>query len=363
MTITSMPTIVQLPVPVVRRLPETGAVRQAAHDYQRLRLLALGIEPSDVRARAMVELGRSDAPSRVRDLEAILREEAAPPRLRHLAALLLGQIDSDSARRALRTALEAGGPRRLIGTVAQSLGRIGDRVAFEAQVKASQLLTGVPLAQARFALQLIAHRHDHLDRPGPPQEEPELVPLPGEGACNFELRPANPIEAQLALRSLASEPFGVELDEPTAHVIRCERSHSVLFLNRHIAAVPDVRYLLVSKSFAGLVARRSEATGLYSTSLIVLTTPNADGNGMGVSVYQPNGTLVLAGGAALLGEGLAFALRSVMRRGAFAAHVEGSLERGAISLTVARTGCSLRDVGRPAAGSRSSVPAHGPSGR
>ena len=89
-----MSTTVRLPVPVLRRISEAGDVLRAAQDHDRLRRLALGFEPSETRARAIVELARTDAPTRIRDLEAILGNEATPARLRHLAAMQLGQIDA-----------------------------------------------------------------------------------------------------------------------------------------------------------------------------------------------------------------------------------------------------------------------------
>ena len=347
-----MPTTVRLTVPTPRRLEATSDPWQAALDYDQLRLLALGVEPSDIRARAMVALARSDAPSRVRDLETVLGDAATAVRLRYLAAQLLGHIDDDSARHALHTALATPDPR-LVGAIAQSLGRIGGRVAFEAVHEASARLTGVALVQARFALRLLAHRLD-LDLPEWPGEEVVLLPVPGDEGHRLNVSRASAIQAQIASRSLARAPFGLELNELTAHEIRCADARSMVLLDRGLGATPDLRALFSRKRVAGLVGR-AEESGLYSASLVVLTRPVEGGLALVISAYQPNGTLVLTGSATRRDEGLAFELRSVARRGGFAAQVDGTLVGGAIAFSTARTGGVLHHVGRPARAPHSRV--------
>lgn len=61
-----------------------------------------------------------------------------------------------------------------MGTIAQSLGRIGDRAAYMALQRALSASMGGARAQAVFALRLIAHRLD-LELPESPKEAPALV--------------------------------------------------------------------------------------------------------------------------------------------------------------------------------------------
>ncbi len=340
-----MPTTVQLPVVVARRLAESSDPWQAAVDHEHLRLLALGLEATDLRGRAIVALANTDAPSRIGDLETILLEESTPARFRHLAATLLGRVESAGARDALVAGLGSSDPR-LVGQVAQSLGRIGDRSAFKPIEKASAKLSGVPLAQARFALRLLAHRLD-LELPDWQEDEVVLLPKPGEDGNRFVLTSAHPIEAQIAARSLAQEPFGIELNESSAQEIRCDESRLMLMLDRNIGLTSVHQPLLARKRFAGIVGRRAEASGLYSAALLMLTTPAPRGKSATISLYQPNGTLVLTGTLALEDETLTFELRGVARRGGVAMHVKGAVTDDGISLTTARVGCSARNVGQP----------------
>jgi hypothetical protein len=322
-----------------------GAAIRAALDHERLRRLALGIEPSELRAQAILELGRSDAPARGRDLAAVLSDAATPLRLRHLAAAQLGRVDSEVARLALTQAL-ATPDRRLAGAIARSLGRIGDRAALRALVKASASLSGAALTQAHFAIRLVAHRLD-LALPELPEESPEASPAPPVGLGPFELGPAGGVEIQMALRALAHEPFGIELDERSAHSIRCDGAQCVLLWNRSLDLATDPRRLLTRKALAGIVARRAQGADAYAASLVLLTSPDAEGRAVSVAVHQTNGTVTLIGRARPRGEGLAFELGSVQRRGAFAARIEGTLVGSAIVLDVARVASWRHNVGRP----------------
>jgi hypothetical protein len=340
-----MPVTVRLPVPEGRPARAIRAVVRAAVDHERLRRLALGVESSELRAHAILELGRSDAPTRARDLETVLADTAAALRHRHLAATLLGRIDSPVARLALAQALATADPR-LAGAIARSLGRIGDRAALKALVKASASLAGVPLAQARFAMRLIAHRLD-LALPELPDAAAKANAAPPEALRPFQLAPAGAVEVQMALRALAHEPFGIELDGRSAHAIRCDGSQAVLFMNRDLDLATDVRRLLTRKALAGVVARRADGAETYSASLVILTSPDAEGKVVSVTAHQTSGTLTLIGSARPRGEGLSFELRGVQRRGGFAARLEGILAGSAIVLDTARVASCRDAVGRP----------------
>jgi len=348
-----MPVTVRLPVPQGRPAREIPAVIRAAIDRERLRRLALGIERSELRAHAILELGRSDAPTRTRDLEAVLANAEAPLRHRHLAATVLGRIDSEVSRSALARALPTP-DQRLAGAIARSLGRIGDRAALRALVKASDSLTGVALAQARFAIRLIGHRLD-LALPDLPDETPPASAAPPEALRPFDFGPAGAVEIQMALQALAHEPFGIELDERSAHAIRCDGSQSVLFLNRDLDLTTDARRLLTRKALAGVVARRADGAETYSAWLVILTSPDAEGKAVSVSAHQASGTPTLIGSARSRGEGLAFELRGVQRRGGLAARIEGILAGSAIVLDTARVASWRDTVGRPAEGRRRQV--------
>jgi hypothetical protein len=342
-----MPTLVHLPVDAPRHLDDRGQYSASAEAHQSLRRLALGADPTPLRARAIAELACTDAPSRIRDLGAIVGDNTTPLRLRQLAAILLGRIDAASAREVLIDAL--GWPdQRLVGCVAQSLGRLGARAAFKAIEKAAAKFTGTPLAQARFALRLLAHRLN-LTLPEWPDDAMKPAPRPGEAAATFRVTRAHPVDVEIASRSLALEPFGIELDESTARQIRCDGGSMMLFLNRGVD-FDDPRALLSRKQFLGLAGRRSDDSGLYAPALLFLTTPvkGEGGEGVEVSAYHPNGSRLLAGRLVIRKDGLGFELRGVARRGALILDVEGTLAGREIAVSRALVGCRRTASGRPA---------------
>ncbi len=334
----------RLPVPSLRLLSDPERLRRAAHDHDQLRAVALGATPGEQRARAVAALAASDDPRRVQDLESICRDGRADADVRHLSATLLGRIDTAPARAALLALLDT--PGTPAGAVAQSLGRTGERAAFDALARATAGWTGVTLTRARFAMRLIAHRCD-LYLQEPEDAGPEFVTMSADDMRDVVWRPSNVLAAQIALRSLAAEPFGIELDSQTAQMIRCGRSQLVFLLNRSLGSPLDIRTLQRRKTIAGIVARQSPQRGLYDASMLVLTTPRADGSGTRIACYAPNGTLVLAGSGAQRGSHLAFECRSVRRRGAYAARIAGDLGSGGFTVTSAKSGRLLRDVARP----------------
>ena len=87
-----------------------------------------------------------------------------------------------------------------------------------------------------------------------------------------------------------------------------------------------------------------------AASLVILTSPDAEGKAVCVSAHQTSGTLALIGRARPRGEGLAFELRSVARRGGFLARIEGILAGSAIVLDTAQVASWRSSVGRPAGG-------------
>jgi hypothetical protein len=330
--------------PSLQFVDDAGQVRRAAREHARLRRAALGQERGDGRASAVIALAGSDDPRRVHDLETIARDEQSPADVRQLAAFLLGRIDTDAARTALLALLDT--PQVPAGTVAQSLGRIGHREAFEALSRVASGWDGLAKKRAQFAMRLIAHRWNlDFDEPGEP--EPQLVPLLADDMRDIVWRPASTLATQIALRSLAAEPFGIDLDDRGAQSIQCGATQLIFLLNRMVESPIDAHVLLHRKTIAGVVTRRSSQSGLYDVSTLVLTTPLTDRRGIGIACYMPNGTLVFAGAALSTASGLAFECRSVTRRGAYAARIAGALHANGLDVAAAQSGRLLRDVAKP----------------
>lgn len=318
---------------------------RVARDHEQLRALALGLEPTAARARAIIALADTDTTSREPVLGSILQDKETPARFRHLAATLLGRIDSDAARAALLNALDDA-DERLVGQVAQSLGRIGDSRVAAPLAKATAALHGRPRAQAQFALRLLAHRFD-LEFPDEPLDDVPLLPRPGDEAQRVRAMRADPIEAQLAARAMAREPFGIELNEQSAQQFVCDDAWSVALFDRSLGAPPLDPRLFARKRLAAVVGRKAGDDGLYSPSLLLLTSPRHKNGAIPLALYQPNGTLTMIGAATARKDGLAFELQSVARPGAVAIWIQGVLAGDAIRLEAGRTECSRRSVGHP----------------
>ena len=330
------------PTPSLRYVTD-GDVRRAAGDHDRLRSVALGI--GEQRGRAIFAVAASDDPRRVHDLETIVRDEHAPADVRQLAAYLLGRIDTAAARTALLALLDV--PHAPAGTVAQSLGRIGERSAFDALARASASWTGYPRVQAQFAMRLIAHRGD-LDFPEPGKPEPELVPLIADDLHDFVWRPAGALVTQIALRSLNAEPFGIELDDRAAQLIQCGTSQFIFLLNRALGSPIDVQTLLHRKTIAGILARQSSQNGLYRRIDGHVDDAARSRAGRRHRLLRSKRHAGARRGGAPLAVGLAFECRSVKRRGAYAARIAGVLGAEGFAVTAAQSGRLLRDVARPA---------------
>lgn len=292
------------------------------------------------RSQAMVALARSSLPTRERDLENILVSVSTPSRYRHLAALLLGQVNTSLAVSILTDALDGAEPR-LCGTIARGLGRLGDAAAYAALAKAGKGLGGVPLAQIQFAQRLIAHRVD-LEVP---VTDPEAVVIPfaPDEALPVPFVAATACEIDDAFTSLAADPYGIELNEHAAYAMRCGPSRLVLALNRAIGDPFDARCLRQRKWIAGVVARQSDS-GPYSVMLLLLTAPVRHSNGCTIEAWRPTGTRAVAGAGVEQNDGLLFSVRGIERRAGYAAWFEGLAGASQVEMRRSLSGVLLHRV-------------------
>lgn len=335
------------PSSILQSVSSDAARRALAESYADLRRQALALEPSTTRARAILQVGQSDVPSRVDDLASILRDSRTPDRLRHLAATLLGKIDRDAAREILGEALDRV-DARLTGRCALSLARIGDASAIPRLRQAVGAVDGVPRTQIQFALRMIAHRHESTGPDGPEPYAPESKAAYIE-PCAQELqpvmvRPADLVTAQTALGDLEREPFGVEWSESSAQVVRCIGSLSVLFLSEALRREGGLVSLRHRRAIAGIVARSTEASATFSPHLLILSAPASHAGAVDLDAYHPTGVLAFGGRAYLDGDRLSFELRGIQRQGGYAAHVTGFVDPDGLRVERALVGQLLRDV-------------------
>jgi len=161
--------------------------------------------------------------------------------------------------------------------------------------------------------------------------------LEPESSCArpFRIKQADEADAELCLRSLARQPFGIEFSETPIYQARCGRNTWMIALNREFSAKDCVITLGRRNAFFGVVALRSEQTRLYSAAFLLLTSPTRERDAVDILVYRPNGKLTFRGTARMAGSRAEFAIRSVAQPGAFAVKIEGAFADGALDIRTA----------------------------
>ena len=136
----------------------------------------------------------------------------------------------------------------VLAGVMKALGRIGDRSALDAIVAARKYATGSAAMPAEFAATLIAHR---TARKSVRHRLPDwdLLELELHCARPFRITQADGADAELCLRSLAAQPFGLEFAEHPMYQVRCGRNTLMIVFNRDFAAEASVESLQRRRAF------------------------------------------------------------------------------------------------------------------
>ena len=318
-------------VPTISEDPDCDT---GSPSLRRLREIVAGKDETYPRSQSMAMLLRTDFPNKHRDFEAVLENEREPPELRYLAAIHLGTMATPAALEILVRNSRVRDERVLAG-VMKALGRIGDRSALDAITAARQYATGAAARQAEFAATLIAHRTGSEEYAPPVAVTASLLELDLHCARPFRVTRADGADAELCLRSLAGQPFGIEFAEHPMYQVRCGRKTSMILLNREFTTEASVESLQRRRAFLGVVAARSEDTRLYSVAQLMLTAPAEGKDEIRLFIHRPNGDLAFAGTAQVAENCAGFSIRAVPRPGAFAVSIEGRFEDGKLDITTA----------------------------
>ena len=298
-------------------------------ELARLRRVVLGQDDGFPRAEAMAMLAATDYPNVHRDLATVLLNEAEASETRVPAAMTLWRLGSVQAAEVLERAL-AVNDQSTLAAVFTALGRIGPQTALAAIVQARRRARGLARARADFAATLIAHRYGLPGHVVTPPSSKEFLPVSSGAVRAFRVTRADAAEAELGLRSLAHEPVGVDLSERDAYRLRCDGNAWLLLLGADLSE-EGAPGLLGRKAVAAVVASKQEATGLYSTRFLVLTSPVRGSRSAAVTVHRGTGELAFAGEAKVDGGEVAFAVRAVKAQGAFPVRFSGAWARGRLS--------------------------------
>jgi len=327
---------IEPPFKLVPRISEVAITDPDEVSLRKLRDAVAGRSPQLTRSRAMEILLASDFPNKHRDLQAVLMNDGESPEVRAMAALYLGKVNTPAAREVL---VEASSARDtlVLGAVASALGRIGDETSLEVVSRILDGANGLAAEQARFAAALLSHR---LDVRGPELQTPnsdDYLKLPPEAARPFRVEQTGSNEAELCLRSLADQSFGIELAEHPMYQVRCGNNAWMLLLSRDAVFPGATERLRTSKSLAGIIAIKDRTTRLYSSAFLVLTAPSKQSDGVAILIHRTTGDLIFAGTMQVVGRRASFALGAVRRPGAFPMELSGSIEDGYLDIHSARS--------------------------
>ncbi len=307
------------------------------YSLEELRAAALRGEGELSRPLALALLSRVDYAQKVRDMSRLLMDDAETPRLRGMAATVLGQLGTRSAVNALQRALAVTDDVALRG-VLQGLSVAGGEAASTA-VRTLSRRRGVVGDAVRNTGVLLRHR---LGAAG-------AGPVRPSGTLRVSTKHAQPIEVRSATASRAAEAVeSVRQEEPAlrltpsgAIALRCI-DRDLLFVFSDEAVTGGVARLASANAQAGVVALRRVLEGSgWEVKHHVLTEPMKDGT-IGITVTSVRGRALYAGTAAVHGEQASFVLRALDTRGVAAVDVRGTFARGRLSITQARTDVRVR---------------------
>lgn len=295
-------------------------------------------------------LASSDYPNKHRELEAVLEDVSAPPRVRYLAALNLPRCDQRAAHQILVRATRFHEQRVLAG-VMRALGQIGGKDALDAINHVAPNVSGAARAHAEFAAILIAHRlglEGYAPRITSPADVLELAPEAGE---RLRIRPALSKDVERSLTSLGPRPYGIELAEQPMYEFRCDRCSGMILLNREYTNVDSLAVLRKRSAIFAIGALRDEALGAYSAAALFLTAPPpvAGAEKISISVHLTNGERVFGGEASLADGAASWKLHAVRRLGAFPVRAEGAFKDGALRIDLAASATRIVGKARPQA--------------
>ncbi len=355
-------------------LTDSGKLALKPDQLSLVRNVIAGRDTSFPRTQAISLLRASNVPDKYRDFQLLLENEQESPNVRYLAARSLGRINTPEALEILIKNSQIRDEYVLAG-VMLALGRIGDRNALEAISRVKESATGLAASQAEFAAALISHRLGLEGNDLPIPNSSEYLDLPSSAASSFqvtqvgetgvhlilaairrhlrslieailgrlpsklaELWCLRETEAEVCLRSLATQPFGIQYAEDSLYQIQCGQNNWMLVFNQEFANQDAVQKLRTQKAFPGIIATKNEETGSYSTAFLLLTSPADQPNRLNILIHRATGELVFGGTAQVEESKAEFLIRSIPRPGAFPVDIEGTFEGGKVELKTALSG-------------------------
>jgi hypothetical protein len=213
-----------------------------------------------------------------------------------------------------------------------ALGRTGDKSALAVIEKVKGHATGIAAVRAKFAVTLISHRLGVNSQELSIPEDKDYINLPPYAFQPLQITQTSRNEAEVCLRSVAKEPFGIEFSEEAMYKSRIGRCVWMVLFNREFTYNDSVRKLVERKAFLGAVAIRSQHSWRYFPTFLILSSPSRQEDTIDLLIYRLNGDLMFGGKAYVKRNRAEFAIRSLSRPGAIPIEITGSLIGGRLEL-------------------------------
>jgi hypothetical protein len=337
---------IEPPFKVVLNISDEINLNPYEVNLRQLRDAVLGRDLNFPRSRAMSLLLASDFPNKHRDFEMVLEDEEESPEIRYLAAMYLSKINTPAAIEILVNNSQIRHELVLSG-VMKALGRIGNESVLNIISEVKECGQGIAVSEAKFAAALISYRLGLVGNELTIPDDKDYLEIPRKAARPFQVNLADEVDAELCLRSLAKQPFGIEFAEYPMYQIHCKQNNWMILINREFVDENAVQKLIEQKAFFGAITSRSEETGLYSVAFLLLTSPRKQSSKVNVLIYLPTGDPIFSGTGQLAGESIKFTIRAISRPGAFPMHIEGIFEDGQLEIKTALSGLFVQNKQQP----------------
>jgi hypothetical protein len=281
---------------------------------------------------ALLLLGRKTYPEKAKDLERLLTDEGAPPRIRNTAALELGRLGTPEAVAVLERGLKLGDDLALRGVLEAltlvpidylpaSLNTLIDR-------------DGPVGRAAQRTSALIAHR---LGIAGPSLETPASTDTKA-----IEVHAADPHEVEIAIAALQKAAPGLKLLSKDASMFECDGPPSMFLPCGDGRDLIDLRDRMHRTAEVGVVAALSTREFRHWTLRYRVMIEPAAGDNVRIVVSTTKGHVVLEGSARVDGQHTTFEIRSVVGPGSLSIELTGVVDQGRVRFTAARSGLRRR---------------------
>jgi hypothetical protein len=302
---------------------------------EELRATIFEEEGSLSRPLALSLLGRKTYPKKVDDLRRLLVNEEEVPRLRNMAAQLLGQVDSPDATRILEQGLGVTDDLALRGVI-EALAKSRSEEARSSLEELSRRGGSVGEA-AKGVARLLGYRLGTPESDIVPLEALRLLRVDPAEAVPIELEAAPSEDAGVALEHVLRMAPALKLTTQGATIIRCEGRSLLYLFDEDLAAAGPAR-LGRTKAEIGVIAGPKEREGYgWEVKYDVLAAPREDGE-IAIVLTTSRGRPIFAGTGRLIQERVEFEIRSIEGVGALPVEVRGTYDGRTLAFIEARSG-------------------------